>query len=45
MRENKEYICKNYIEPNDNHKDNYNKLLNILGLNEIEEKTEETNEK
>ena len=45
VRENKEYICKNYIEPNDNHKDNYNKLLNILGLNEIEEKTEETNEK
>ena len=44
VRENDEYICKNYIEPSDKHKDNYNKLLNILGLNVIEEKTNETNE-
>ena len=44
VRENDEYICKNYIEPSDKHKDNYNKLLNILGLNVIEEKTNGTNE-
>jgi len=29
-----EYICKNYIEPVDKQALNYNKLLNILGLNE-----------
>ncbi len=39
-----EYICKNYIEPDDSHIENYNKLLNMLGLNAVEEKVEETSE-
>lgn len=33
--DNDEYICKNYIKPNKNHKENVSKLLELLGLEEI----------
>lgn len=41
VRKNNKYICENYIEPNDNNRENFIKLLNILGLNEVIEEISE----
>lgn len=35
IKQDDKYICLNYQEPLDNHKDNFNKVLNDLGLVEI----------